>query len=175
MLYCFRRHVDVLFTAAEGRTMKTAKEFWAAVGVSDDKDACWLWRGVRGRGAKAVYPSVMWQGTNVAAHRLALAISLEVSPTSLGDVLHSCDRPHCCNPHHLREGSHAENMADSVERGRRPRGTRLPWARLTEDKVREARRLRAEGAKVTAIARMFGISQPAMSAVLSRRVWRHVA
>lgn len=33
-------------------------------------------------------------------------------------VLHSCDNPPCCNPAHLRPGSHLENMADRHRAGR---------------------------------------------------------
>jgi hypothetical protein len=33
-------------------------------------------------------------------------------------ALHSCDRPQCCNPAHLRWGTVTENMQDKIQRGR---------------------------------------------------------
>ena len=37
-------------------------------------------------------------------------------------VRHACDNPPCCNPLHLLGGTHADNVADKVRRGRVPRG-----------------------------------------------------
>lgn len=50
------------------------------------------------------------------AHRAALAEALG-RPLE-GIVLHSCDNPPCINPAHLREGTHADNIADAMSRGR---------------------------------------------------------
>ena len=51
------------------------------------------------------------------AHRTAYA--LLVGPIPAGAVLrHGCDEPRCVRPDHLRPGTHAENAADRVARGR---------------------------------------------------------
>ncbi len=56
------------------------------------------------------------------------------------------------------------------------RGERHVNAKLTEDDVREIRRLYAAGiAKQQGLAERFGVSQVKVSQILLRKSWRHVA
>ena len=66
-----------------------------------------------GYGQTRAYGKV-WQ-----THRLAL--HLEGVDISGHFVLHSCDNRLCCNPDHLRTGTHQDNMDDRNSRGRQPR------------------------------------------------------
>lgn len=66
-------------------------------------------------------------------------------------ILHQCDNSLCCNPRHMRVGSHEENMQEMVQRDRHG---------LSHDNVRKIRRLLASG-KLThdEIAMIMGTSQ----------------
>ncbi len=86
-------------------------------------DDCWPYRGYIGKDGYGQF-WVRGHG-NVRAHRVALA--LHVGGIASGIVLHSCDNPVCCNPHHLRVGTHADNVRDRVSRGRSATSSRGNW------------------------------------------------
>lgn len=90
-----------------------AETFWKNVqrGAADE---CWPWlRSTNGRG----YGRLNFRGKHWGAHRVAYTLHHGKEPKLC--VLHSCDNPICCNPAHLREGTHHDNMRDMDERGRR--------------------------------------------------------
>lgn len=78
---------------------------------------CWE---VRGTPTNKGYGYV-WNGTtNVGAHRMAYEVWVGPIPEGLY-VCHSCDNRVCINPDHLWVGTHDENMADMVAKGRKKR------------------------------------------------------
>lgn len=75
---------------------------------------CWEWNAAR---EKSGYGRCSKPGKY--AHRMAwLAFRGEI-PSGMW-VLHSCDNPPCCNPDHLWLGTPADNVHDSMRKGRRP-------------------------------------------------------
>ena len=81
--------------------------------AQDDSD-CWIWAGVLDRYG---YGRPWWNGKQIGAHRLAWIAANGPIQDGL-HVLHSCDRPACVNPYHLRLGTHAENLRDRDSKGR---------------------------------------------------------
>jgi hypothetical protein len=85
-------------------------------------DGCWLWRyGVWGeRGLtdeQAAYPRLMIAGVRKHVAYWVLTAAGQPQPPG-AEPCHSCDRPPCVAPHHLRWGSHQENMQEMGRRGR---------------------------------------------------------
>lgn len=101
------------------------------------RGACLEWTGGVGRhGYGQVYPPRPHNGP-ILAHRLAFAIATGTLPDG-AFILHSCDNRRCVNPAHLRAGTHVENMADMVARGRHRYSQRTHCRRgheLTADNI----------------------------------------
>jgi hypothetical protein len=152
-----------------------ADRFFAKVDQSGD---CWLWTAAlfsNGYGAFRLGPK------QVRAHRWAYEHFVGPIPTG-AVVMHRCDVKRCVNPDHLTTGSQAENQADMTSKGRGRVGGRNGWTRLTEDDVREIRRLyqpvrggRRKGGRLRDdIAARFGVSPKCVGDIAARRTWAHV-
>jgi hypothetical protein len=95
-------------------------------------------------------------------------------------VRHDCDNRLCCNPAHLVEGTHLQNMADMRERGRSRKGEPMPIgqdaraAKLADEDVREIRSQRQRGAKLREIAEAFNVCTSSVSAICRGERWGHV-
>lgn len=94
------------------------ERFWKRVDKRDD-DECWDWTGGLdscGYGMLRV-PGPRSSHKKARSSRVAWEIANGPIPDGMC-VLHSCDRPKCCNPRHLRLGTQADNTRDKMERGR---------------------------------------------------------
>lgn len=91
-------------------------------------------------------------------------------------VRHTCDNPSCCNPAHWELGSHADNMHDMQERGRKKqvRGEKVGGAKLSEERVRQIRAMRADGYKLREIGLAFGVHLSTVAYVCNGKNWRHI-
>jgi len=145
--------------------------FWRACGVMANPDKCWVWQ----RGcSKAGYGQLKIGGARYLAHRLAWQLANGREPRKGMEILHSCDKPPCCNPNHLREGTHADNMGEALERGRLEVGSARYNTHLTEDDVKEIRQRLANGAVGQRIAEQYQLSPAAVSSIKHRTRWKHV-
>lgn len=133
-----------------------------------DPDECWLWTGALNKG----YGSMSVSGSKKReAHIVAWEIANGRSAKGL-IIRHSCDNPPCTNPSHLFDGTHADNVADKVEKGRQSAGEAHGNAKLTSDAVDEIRDLYATGAWTQQqLADLHGVSRPLVSLVVNRKVW----
>jgi hypothetical protein len=130
---------------------------------------CWPWRGALSSG----YGRIFLGGSPryAYAHRVAFYLTYGRWPV-VGR--HLCDRPWCCNPLHVLDGSHADNRRDAVARGRHQHGERHWKVKLTADDVRTIRQRRGAGEELLAIASDYGITYQHVWMIFTRRTWKHV-
>lgn len=149
----------------------TVSRFWRLVDRKADDD-CWLFQGYLDRNGYGVF--VDGTGRKRPAHELALSYTTGEMKLPGLDTCHSCDRPTCCNPNHLRFDTRQSNVDDMVKRERGARGSRSPHTHLTEADVVLIRRRREMGARHKDLAIDFNISPGAVTAIVHGRNWKHV-
>ena len=137
-------------------------------------DSCWVWKGAKF--GNTGYGQIQYQGKPTRTHRLSYQVFVGDIPDGLL-VLHRCDVRVCINPSHLFLGTHKQNMDDMRSKGREnfAKGERIGAAKMTEEKVREARRLWKSGKYTkSSLCRRYGLTRVPMDCLLTGKTWKHV-
>lgn len=128
-----------------------AKRFWTYVQMGSPS-SCWRWTGSTSKTGYGYYGLAIYGQKHVyKAHRVAFALANGHIDSWL-EVNHSCDNPWCCNPQHLKQGTHDDNMRDRSVRERTGRTS------LTHGEVRELRKI-ARYHRIPSIIRVYGLSR----------------
>lgn len=171
-------------------TPKMERNFWAKV----EKSAkCWEWLGAKnkqGYGLMAVSRALL-SAKELSKLRSSTHVKMmgatHVSWIVAGNkavpkdkfLCHHCDNPSCVRPAHLFVGTHKDNHADMVMKGR---NVPLPWVPgeangASKIKVRDVRRIRrlASG-KITMaeIGELVRLSKAQVHRILRHKAWRHI-
>lgn len=173
-----------------GKARPVALRFWAKVNKNGPvapgmTTPCWLWTGAiypmtsraRGNGGYGAFRDET--GRTRGAHRVGYELQNGPIPRGL-HACHHCDVRACVRGDHLFAGDDRANQRDSVQKGRASppphgRGEANGNSRLTEVQVREIRARHAAGERQVLLARAFGVSQAAVSKIVRREWWSHVA
>ena len=158
-----------------------ATRFWAKVVQSE---GCWRWTGSKTSGYGELQRGRRVEG-RVRAHRASWELHFGAIPDGLL-VCHKCDNPECTNPAHLFLGTHLDNVADMVAKGRGakgdahgsrlhpesvPRGERHGCAKLTTSQVEEIRSRPLRHGEQRQFALRFGVSEATISMVVNGMMW----
>ena len=140
---------------AKGDTSE--KRFWGYVNIQG-RDECWEWTGSdAGRG----YGKFSIKHVTYLAHRISWMLSNGSIPKGF-HVCHSCDVPLCVNPKHLFLGTHRDNMADMVSKGRSAQGESQGASKLTDSLVSQILSEHdSGGVSQRKLAKKYGVSQTA--------------
>jgi hypothetical protein len=119
-------------------TTEEKRLFWSSVGLGS-ADECWEWQSIR---SATDYGVAKWP--NVCRH--------------------TCDNPCCVNPHHLLDGTHADNARDRSIRGRHA-PVKLAISDVCE--------MRASQEPSRSIAGRLGVAESTVKAARSGRTWKY--
>lgn len=154
---------------------KDTERFWSKVEITDDLNECWLWKASLGsRG----YGQFKHRGKVLRSHKVAWEIANERDVYNDLWVLHSCDNPICCNPHHLFLGTAQDNTDDMIQKGRQcfcgnKKRSDPSNAKLSHEIANEIRKRYLEG-KISqrALAKEYKVDQKRISRITRNEAWK---
>lgn len=153
--------------AARGEKPSTLRERFHSYVLKGDKAACWPWQGSI---LKTGYGSIRERGRSIRANRLAYEFAHNVQLRASEHVLHRCDNRSCCNPNHLFLGTPKTNSDDKIAKRRHVFGEKHHACKVTSDQIVAIRAAKKAGVTQRRIAEAFGISEGAVSGILSGRI-----
>ena len=154
--------------------INASKSFWSNV-IPKTQSECWNWNGFKNEDG---YGHIGVIGYNIRTHRLSWMIHFGPIPNGVC-VCHRCDNPACVNPSHLFLGTVQDNVTDRHLKGR-SRGGSQPgeshnMAKLKDDDVRQIfNEARSRSSTQREIAKKYGVTQSAISNILTGKLWRHL-
>jgi hypothetical protein len=145
----------------------------------DGKNKCWIWKGYKHKNG---YGYFTWRfGGNSYkqdAHRFSYMIYVGDVQRKLC-VCHTCDRKECVNPNHLWTGTHKENTADMMRKGRYAKkfhyGEKNPNSKLTKKDVLYIRsHFKKRIVTAEMLSKKFGVKKGTIWAVHQKTSWKNI-
>lgn len=127
-------------------------------------------------GTKGYYTTkimVNGKATCYNVHKLIAEAFLGPCPEGL-QILHGPAGKLDNRPENLKYGTAQENMEDKKRDGTYQGGTKNGRSKLTDNQVREIRKLNAEGVFVVDLAKRFGLTKAAVRFIVIRKTWKYL-
>lgn len=132
---------------------------------------CWEWIASKNRYG---YGQLTNRQQHYEAHRVSFVFRNGSIPSGM-HILHYCDNPACVNPDHLHLGTHQQNMADMVSKGRTKKGERHWNSKLTEDEVFQIRKRYGRrgigGEDSSSLSKEFQVSVSTIMNIVNEKNW----
>ncbi len=155
------------------------ERFWEKVN-KETQNGCWEWIAGTRQGYGAIKEL---SGFITDAHRVSFKMHFGEIPKGMV-ICHKCDNRKCVNPSHLFLGTHADNVADKVAKGRQPKGMKpkLPFkpgqanisSKLTETQVKEILTRYKDGERQANLMRYFGVSRQTICNIVNGKRWKYL-
>lgn len=143
---------------------KLLTRFLKKIKVDPDTD-CWMWKRSTDKDG---YAHFWYEGSCRRGHRWAYQVVFGITLLPWIYARHTCDRPGCVNPFHIKPGSAKANSDDKVRKGRQA-------SKLSARDVWQMRCLYDLGAYTYAgLGRIFGVTPSASRQAVTGATWKRV-
>jgi hypothetical protein len=136
-----------------------------ALAVQEPTGECVDWPWARKPSGYPVQMFLAGRRQTAVAHVLMSLLGHE-RPSQLHGVLHSCDRPACVAPWHLRWGTTQDNTNDMIRRGR------AAVSVLDQEKAQQIRTAVSSGSSQRSQAREYGVHHSVIQQIIRHEIWR---
>lgn len=144
--------------------------FWTKFKKLDND--CWEWLACKDKDGYGKFHS---EGKEIRAHIYSWELHNGQKRSPGMFVCHKCDNPSCVNPDHLFLGTTQDNTKDMILKNRQAKGERAGNVKLNPEIVLRVRELREKhGMVYRKIAEITNVSEPSVTAICKRRVWKHI-
>jgi hypothetical protein len=139
-------------------------------------NGCWEWQGAKTRGGYG--HMAIGKNPNYKYYRIHRLIHAILYGETKLVILHSCDNPPCCNPHHLNIGTMLDNVQDMDNKFRRravgPKGMRCHLSKLKDKDVIEILNSRKKGTRLIDLANKYKVTMTVISCIANGKTWNHI-
>lgn len=153
---------------ADAKSIKFAAEhiarFFKRIAIAEDSQ-CWNWNLHINKDGYGIFTV---EQNAYLSHRYMYELLNGEQPEV---VRHTCDNRKCCNPAHLKGGTHRDNVMDRVNKGRSAKGEQNGKARLSASQVLQ---ILADKRKSREIAADYKIDPSTVRHIKNGVIWRHV-
>lgn len=132
---------------------------------TDKPDSCWTWRGCKNNMGYGVFA---WSKNRTGAHRYSWMFFNNRDIPIGKMVLHSCHRPDCVNPLHLRIGDQFDNMSDRKLIGNYLRGENHVNSVISNE---DAKAIYFDRRTCRVIAESYGVSRDVVQRIRSGQTY----
>ncbi len=140
--------------------------------VIRNEEGCWGWTGYKNSKG---YGQVIWSRKQITTARFSWILHNGDIPEGLL-ACHHCDNPSCSRIDHIFLGSIKDNAQDKVKKGRcnLPKGEKHHASILTDDEVREIKKLLEQGESNKNLSRMFYVPIGIINCIRIGKTYKHI-